>query len=158
MQSLRWLVAETSDIELAVSEGGPIHLGARPTLVRLLPPAEAPGIAERIRTLPSSYQVYLILQDVNTNTPPSITYNVFLGLPDAAAPSGSTDPHYVGTLNFFDSNPFRSAVFNVTDKIRMFGAAGDLGNRLTVTIIPAGPPESRAEATVNNIRLVAIKR
>jgi hypothetical protein len=159
MQSLRWVAAETTGIELAVSEGGPIHLGAGPTLVRLLPSAEAGQLAKRIRTLPSSDQVYLVLQGINTNTPPSITYNLFLSLPDtAAASSGPTDPHYVGTLNFFDSSPSRSVVFNVTDKIRTFGAAGVLGDRPTVTIIPAGLPESGAEPSVNKVKLVAIKR
>lgn len=153
MDHLRRVAAES--IELAVSDHGPVALGAAPTRVRLSPPAAAGALAQRIKTLAPSDQIYLILQGINADVPPGITYNVFLGLPDAAASSGPEDPHYVGTLSFFDTGPSRSAVFNVTRKVRKLGDTGVLGDRPTITIIPAGIPEGGAKPTVDKMLLVA---
>jgi hypothetical protein len=153
MDRLRVVVAEQK-VELAASGNGPIALGAGPTRVVLSPPSASGALAQRIRTLAPSDQVYLVLQGIDTDVPPGITYNVFLGPPDPSAASGPTDPHYVGTLNFFDAGPSRSAVFNVTDKIKAFGETGVLGNRPAVTVVPAGAPEGGAKPTINKVLLV----
>jgi hypothetical protein len=158
MEPFRWLVAEEKlGVELAVSERGSIHLGAGPTVVRLSPSAAAGGLEQRMRALPSSDKVYLVLQGLNTDTPPGVTYNVFLGLRDPAASSDAADPHYVGTLNFFAFGPSHTAMFDITDKIRTLREAGVLGDHPTVTVIPAGTPERGAKPGVDGVLLVAIK-
>jgi hypothetical protein len=153
MDHLRPVAAEGANSELAVSDDGPVALGAGPIRVRLSPSTAPGALAQRIRTLAPSNEVYLILQGLNTDVPPGVAYNVFLGLPDGAGSSGAADPHYVGTLTFFDAGPSRNAVFNVTGKIRTFADA--LGDRPAVTVIPAGTPEGGAKPTVDKVRLVA---
>jgi hypothetical protein len=148
-------VAAEADVDLAASDNGPVTLGAGATRVRLLPPSTAGPLSQRIRTLPPTRQVYLILQGINTNVSPGITYNVYLGRRDAAHFSGATDPNYVGTFSFFDAGPSRDAVFNVTGKVRKLDEAGALDDQPTVTVVPAGTPESGAKPTVAKVRLVA---
>jgi hypothetical protein len=148
-------VAAAENVELAASGNGPIALGAGPTRVVLSPPSTAAPLVQRIRTLAPSDQVYLVLQGIDTGVPPGVTYNVFLGPPDPAASAGPADPHYVGTLSFFDAGPSRNAVFNVTRKIKALSESGTLNDRPSVTVVPAGTPEGGAKPSITKVRLVA---
>jgi tyrosinase len=154
MDGLRLIVAE-QNVELAESADGPIALGAGATRILLSPAAAA--LAQSIRMLPGSDHVYLVLQGIDTDVPPGVTYNVYLGLPDAAAPSGPADPHYVGTLSFFNAGRSRDAVFDVTDKIKALGETERSGNGLAVTVIPAGSPESVSKPIINKVLLLATR-
>jgi hypothetical protein len=155
-KNVRRVDPKGKDIELAVSENAPIQLGVGPTLVPLSRSAAAGTFEHCVRSLSPSEQVYLVLQGINANTLPGITYNLFLDLPDAASSSGPADPHYVGTMNFFNLGSSRGAVFNVTDVIRTFEDTGVLDDHPTVTIIPAGVPEGEAKPTIDKILLVAV--
>jgi hypothetical protein len=155
-KDVRRVDPQGKDIELAVSENSPIQIGVGPTLVPLSRSATAGTFAQSIRSLSPSEQVYLVLHGINANTLPGITYNLFLDLPDAAASSGPADPHYVGTMNFFDLGSSRTVVFNVTGVIRTFEATGLLDDHPTVTIIPAGVPEGEAKPTIDKVLLVAV--
>jgi hypothetical protein len=147
-------LAAAETVELAASDHGSVVLGAGPIRVPLSPSSGAGALAQHVSALGPLDQVYLVLEGIDTDVAPGISYNVFLGLPDSGSALGPADPHYVGTLSFFDSGPSRSAAFNVTGKIKALSDAGALDGRPTVTLIPAGTPDREAKPTIGRLVLM----
>jgi hypothetical protein len=149
------LAAAEQTTELATSREGPIALGSGPTRIVLSAPPLADAIGKRVKMLRPADQVYLILKGIEAEPPPSITYNVFMGLPEAARSASPGDPQYVGTFSFFNAGPLQNAVFNVTDKIRTYVETGLINDHAAITVIPAGEPEAGAKPMINQVALVA---
>ncbi len=136
-----------------------LTLGASPVSVTLKPPAAATaGLNKRLLALGGTDQVYLLLQGLQANAPVDASYDVYLNLPVGHAPARG-DSYYIGNFNFFDSESGRrSAVFNVTDRLRSLAGADALGEQPTVTIVPSGHPDAAATPTIARVLLVTAPR
>ena len=151
------LTAVEQTTELATSRKGPIALGSGPTRILLSAPSLADAVGKRVKMLRPTDQVYLIIKGIEAELPPGITYNVFMGLPEAARSASPGDPQYIGTFSFFNAGPLRNEVFNVTDKIRTYVENGLVNDRAAITVIPAGEPEAGAKPIINQVVLVAMR-
>ena len=143
---------------LAASTPGVITLGAGPTEVTLAgaPDSGAPGsIAARLKSVEAGRQIYLTFTRAQAPAAPVITYNVYLGLPASAVPQGTSDPHYVGTLNFFNATSGRplDMSLNITPHVGRLLASSEIGADVRVTIVPAG--DASAAPQVAGIRITA---
>ena len=128
---------------LAASASG-VTLGAGPTEVTLGGASEggAPTpVAARLKNVEAGRQIYLTFTRAQAPAAPGITYNVYLGLPANTAPRGTSDSHYVGTLNFFNAigRPLDMSL-NITSHVGRLLASSEIGDDIRVTIVPAGEP------------------
>src|SRR3546814_521512 len=99
---------QAGDLMVISSAEEPTVLGAAPVQAMLTAPeGEGKGgqssLAANLLSLPSGVTAYLVLQGLSADVPPGITYNVYHGLPTEAPTAGPADPHYVGSLSFFDA-------------------------------------------------------
>jgi tyrosinase len=155
----------------AVVPTGPVELSAAPVQLSLEPPpgpeAADVTIADRVKRLKAGQRLYLVAKNLHADVQPGVLYHVYLDLPPGATPKpGKSDPHYVGTLNFFDAEhsgegggmeamgvaKFRS--FDVTRVAKSLQASGHLNAKPTLTIAPAKQPEAEARPVVGEITLV----
>jgi hypothetical protein len=130
-----------------------VALGAGPTRVTLASPAKRPLPDPR-----PGRHLHLIVRGLRADAQPGVLYHLYLDLPAGATPSGD-DPHYVGSINFYNArNPASAAKndpffsFDVTAIVRELRAHKLLLEPTTVTLIPGGTPEARA--VVGAIELV----
>src|SRR6266446_4728268 len=86
---------------LATSASAPVSLGAGPVKVKLVPPS-GKALSARVATVGQDRKVYLVAKGLGTDEPPETIYQLYLGLPQGAAPSPE-GPYYVGALNFFNA-------------------------------------------------------
>lgn len=131
---------------LARNAGGPVHLGDATLRVPL---TAADGQALQAKP---GHKAVLILAGLSAATQPGITYRVYFGLPDGAAPD---ETHMVGTLNFYSAvqldgakpkpEPFQE--FDVT------ALAADSAN-LAVILVPEGHTENGSAPVIKNITIV----
>jgi hypothetical protein len=100
------------------------------------------SLAERVGALPPGQTMLLTLQQLAAAAAPGVTYNVYLNLPATRAPQGAADPHYLGTVSFFDapSGRARDVVLDITAPLARLTAAGLLTADPIVTIVAAGEP------------------
>jgi hypothetical protein len=143
---------------LAASAPGVITLGSGPTEVSLVGASEsgAPGsVAARLKNIAADRQIYLTFTRAQAPAAPGITYNVYLSLPANTVPRGTSDPHYVGTLNFYNATSGRplDMSLNITPHVGRLLAASEIGNDVRVTIVPAGEPAAAPQ--VSGIRITA---
>jgi hypothetical protein len=143
---------------LAASTQGVITLGAGPTEVALVgvPDSGASGsVAARLKSVEAGRQIYLTFTRAQAPAAPGITYNVYLGLPAGTVPQGTSDPHYVGTLNFFNATSGRplDMSLNITSHVGRLLASSEIGADVRVTIVPAGEPSAAPQ--VAGIRITA---
>lgn len=89
--------------------------------------------------------VFLALSGVTADAPFDGTYNVYVGLPEGATPSGTDSPNYVGTFGSFnlvghehDPSAGPSLVFDITDKAAALTAKGQLPASPSITFEPRG--------------------
>jgi tyrosinase len=156
----------------AIVPTGPVELSATPVQVTLEPPPGAEienvPLTERVKRLSAGRRLYLVVKNLGAKAQPSVVYHVYLGLPPGTRPKpGKSDPHYVGTLNFFDAEhgvrseggmetmgtaKFRS--FDVTQVARDLQAGGRLTAKPTLTIAPVSQPTADARPVVGEITLV----
>lgn len=99
--------------------------------------------------------VFVVLDGVRAPGVFSVTFDVYLNLPDGADPSGAAP---VGTFNLFgtthgDMNMAQRYVFDVTETARQAIAAGTWPAEATMTILPRGDFMGRA-VTIESIDLV----
>ncbi|MDB5600010.1 MAG: hypothetical protein JWN71_2054 [Xanthobacteraceae bacterium] len=108
------------------------------------------------RPLPPQRQVYLRLSRLQAKGQPGVSYNVYLNLPAGEAPRGVNDPHYVGTFNYFNATTGRpqDIAFNVTDWMQRYARETN-DPTLTVTLAPAGIPQTDSAPEIGQIQLVA---
>lgn len=155
-------LAQDTTTLAASSASGAVTLGAGSTRVPLTAVREArdisPGasLAARLRAAVSSQQVYLHAQRMTTTDAPGVTYNVYLNLAGDRPVQGVEDPHYLGTLNFFNAERRPGdVVLNVTEPVRRLLVRGEIGEELTVTIAPAGEPNPAARPQIGRLLITA---
>jgi tyrosinase len=149
---------------------GPVTLEAGPKRILLktgLPKTGAmagppPSLSASVQGLKASEQLYLVLRDLSANTAPGVLYNVYLNLPEGTKPE-SSETNYVGSINFFDAvghhehateQPSRFVSFDISELAKKLQSSGGLGEEASVTIVPAGEPESDAKPVIGQISLV----
>ena len=145
---------------LATSAGAPVELGAGPVIVKLVPAAPAKALSARVATIGPDRKVYLVARGLGTEEPPETIYQIYLGLPQGAAPSPD-GPYYVGSLNFFNavkrgaarSDP-RFLSFDVTGLLKTLQSRNSLDDQTSVTIVPANTPRTGAKPVIGEITLV----
>jgi tyrosinase len=145
---------------LATSASKPVALGAGPVAVTLAPVSgNAASLSARVATVRQDRKVYLVARGLGTNEQPEVVYQIYLALPQGAAPKPD-GPHYVGSLNFFNatsgsarSDP-RFYSFDVTDLLKKLQSDKSLGDAATVTIVPADKPRASAKPVIGEIALV----
>src|SRR5438067_13577099 len=109
--------------------------------------------------------LYVVAKTVLADVQRGVVYHVYFDLPPGTTPKpGKRDPHYVGTLNFFDAHDheggpeaagtakFRS--FDVTRVAKNLQATKRLNTKPTLTIAPANQPETDAKPVVGEITVV----
>ena len=84
--------------------GGPVVLGNGPTQVV----CEAKNLGFRVQTLTPNQRIYLVLRELHAAEQPGVLYHLYLDLPQGSQPE-KNDPHYVGSLNFFNAVPLEGA-------------------------------------------------
>jgi len=154
----------------AVAPGGPVELGSGPLRVNLTPPpgpeATPVSLKNRIRQLRPGKRLYFVARNLDAEIQPGVLYHVYFDLPAGTTPRpGKLDPHYVGTLNFFDAHnaheggpegmsmmKFRS--FDVTRVAKRLLSQNRLSAAPTLTIAPVGKPEEGARPIVGEITIV----
>ncbi|HYL57422.1 MAG TPA: hypothetical protein VEU51_01025, partial [Candidatus Acidoferrales bacterium] len=151
------------------SSRGPVELGESAVRVPLFPSpslaAEKGWFEKRLEALQPKSRIRLVLRDLSAAKQPGILFHLYLDLPAAETAPRGRDPHYVGALNFFNASKAaareygnrkskRFYSYDLTAKLRKLRAGGLLGDRTTVTIIPAGVPVGDAKATIGRIELV----
>lgn len=138
--------------------GQPLVLGTAPTAITLSPMLRGASIQSFSETLRSSdKRQYLVLSGIRTDVQPGTVYNVFAGQP-GSQPSTGDSPNYVGSLQFFDAQPFGSDagakpvrfVFDITRQIQ----SGVISDPLSYYFVPAANPEAGAQPVIGNIELV----
>ena len=140
-----------------IAAAGPIQLKAAPVRIALDANETLPALLSRLGT---GQSLYLVLRDLRTDEQPGVLYHVYLDLPAGSRP-GADDPHYVGTLNFYNaatSGGFggpnaRSQSFDVTEVARALRSRGQLSERTTVTVVAGGAPAGAAKPEIGRIEL-----
>ncbi|MBO0904980.1 tyrosinase family protein [Jiella sonneratiae] len=144
--------------EMMATTNQPLVLGAAPTAITLTPAqhgASTESFALGLKNSPK--RQYLVLSGIKTDVQPGTVYNVFAGQPGAQPATGDS-PSYVGSLQFFDAQPFGTDaapkpvrfVFDITDKLQ----SGAIKDPLSYYIVPADNPEAGAKPVIGTIELV----
>jgi hypothetical protein len=121
-----------------------------------------PSVPDVVKGLAGDRKMYLVIRDLRTNTPPGVTYSIYLDLPADATPEVARK-HFVGTFNFFNasvapdpakatkSDRFQS--FDVTQLLKSLAAAGKLGEKVVVTVVPDELPDPQAKPRIGELTL-----
>ena len=132
--------------------------GGAPLRIVLAPPPAA-GDRDLVQALQSAGprdQFYLSLQGLRIERPVTAVFDVYFGLPAGAAPSPA-NPYYVGDFNFFDVQSGRkSAVFNVSDKVRALLGKEQLSDQAVVTIVAKSEAGAAARPSIGKVELLAV--
>lgn len=150
---------------IATAEG-PHSLGAGALRVPLKYAASATSsggaaLGARVGSLGRGRRIRLVVKGLRAREQPGVVYHLYLDLPEGARPARD-DPHYVGTLNFYDASGFgpedsRSKVFrsfDVTEVVMNLRARELLAEQTTVTILPSGVPKSSSKPEIESLELV----
>ena len=142
-----------------IAAAGPIELKAVPVRIGLEAANETlPALLSR---LGPGQSLHLVLRDLRTAEQPGVLYHVYLDLPAGSRP-GADDPHYAGSLNFYNaatSGGFgapanaRFQSFDVTEVARGLRSRGLLSERTTVTIVAGGAPVGAAKPEIGRVEL-----
>jgi hypothetical protein len=138
--------AQQLPVNETLAAAGRVALGGETVRVPLEPGTGA-ALPRRLTDL-GGRRLFLVLENLEAAVQPGIVYEVYLGLPPGAAPSAS-DPHFVGTLNFFAVGPpntaARSRSYDVTALASRLASQGS-ADGLAVTIVPTQPSPTAAAA------------
>jgi len=129
------------------------------------PEAEQLPLSARIKQLKAGRRLYVVAKNLRADVQPGVVYHVYFDLPPGTTPKpGKRDPHYIGTLNFFDAHDheggpeaagmakFRS--FDVTRVAKNLQATKRLSTKPTLTIAPANQPEADAKPVIGELTVV----
>jgi hypothetical protein len=137
-------------------------LGQRATRVLLVTSNSRQGsFDQRVRYLRPGRRLYLVLEDLYTQTAMDVVYDLYLNLPSGAGAKQAL-AHWVGDLNFFDAldhkhdhNAGPSFVsYDITDKARDLLIKRRLGPNAVVTIVPAGTPPAGPPPQIGQVSIV----
>ena len=138
---------------------GPIALTTAPVRVPLRPPQGQPGIAGAAESLTGG-RVSLLIKGIRSAAPVGTVFGVYLNLPQNAKPEESL-PYRVAQIHFFetgheghDTESPKFYRFDITDAVRALAAKKQLGNDLSVTLIPRGEVPADARPVVGEIIVV----
>ena len=130
-----------------------IALGAGPTEITLIAPG-GNSVAAQLRGA-AGRQIYLTFMRAQALTAPATTYNVYLGLPGGVAPEGTSDPRYVGTLNFFNAASGRPSDISLNITPHAVRLSAETGDTIRVTIVPAGAAPEADAPKIGGVRITA---
>jgi tyrosinase len=157
-----------NQLRVASVKSKEIKLGQGATRVTLAPLPTKAGAKplpfnERIRALPKDKHVYLIVRNLHADAQPGVLYHLYLDLPKGAKDEKAT-PHFVGTVNFFHAvmhggahgkkAPDNFYQFDITDLARALQAKNLLTASPSLTIIPAGTPEVKANPAIGEVTVI----
>jgi tyrosinase len=148
--------ARRVELDTGVATGAPVPRSRRFSA----PAPAAPGAPKR--------RYYLRLEDVRTNAPPGIGYDVYINVPQGGRPTRS-DAGYAGTINFFGSVPHEhsgharragpvrtnNVSLDVTRVVEQLRAQGRDTGGLSVTLVPVGTPNANTTPTIGRISLMS---
>ena len=146
---------------------GPVSLGSGSARVTFKPVAEAETELTppaQIETRTRGRHIYLVVRDLQVVGQPGVLFRLYLDLPSGAKPI-RTDPHYVGSLNFynaaeagrFDTPNEKNPMFvsyDITRVLRNLRAQKLLTDQTTLTIIPSGTPAIQSDPRIGRIEIV----
>src|SRR5262245_49325109 len=148
---------------------GPFLLDGGPTRIplRALPAragAKMRSLAALLNRVQSEEHVLLVLRGLHAEQPPNIVVQVYLGLSEGETPAEKDDPHYAGTLNFFNSvrppgaegvhGPDQFDSFDVSDVIANLRTAKKLTDPVHLTLQPVGKAAEGSKPSISRIDLV----
>jgi hypothetical protein len=148
---------------------GPFVLDAGPTRIplRAMPSragAKARSLAALLERVQPEEHVLLVLRGLHAEQPPNIVVQVYLGLTEGETPTTPDDPHYAGTLNFFNvvrppgaegvHGPDQFDSFDVTDVIQNLRTAKKLTDPVHLTLQPVGKAAEGSKPSISRIDLV----
>jgi hypothetical protein len=142
---------------LLVSADGPIRLGNAPVRVLLSSPLEAGTQQRALGKAVERGTVILRVSRLSARTQPGVTFRLYFGLREGAAPDAD---HAVGTINFFNvvplaggkARPDRPVDFDVTRQLR--GVLGEGAAGLTVTVVPEGEVAPGSNPAIGRVELL----
>lgn len=142
--------ADAQPLALDAPAGVPLRVMLAP------PPTVSANLGQALQTAAMRDQIYLSLQGLRIDRPVTAVFDVYFGLPAGTAPSPD-GPYYVGDFSFFDAQSGRkSAVFNVTDRVRGLLGTRLLAEQAAVTIVAKGQSGNVAKPTIGKVELLAI--
>jgi len=155
----------------AIAPSGAVELSSAPIQVSLEAPpgpeAASVSLKDRVKQLKPGKHLYVVAKNLRADVQPGVLYHVYFDLPPGTKPKpGKRDPHYIGTLNFFDamttdhgggseamaSDTFLS--FDATRVAKNLHLTKRLSTKPTLTIAPAKQPEADAKPVVGEITVV----
>ncbi len=153
----------------AVAPGGGVELSGAPVQINFeAPPGPEAGqvpLSQHIKQLKPGRRLYVVAKNLRADVQPGVVYHVYFDLPAGTTPKpGKRDPHYVGTLNFFDAHdhgggpeaagPAKFRSFDVTRVAKNLQVTKRLSTKPTLTIAPANQPEADAKPVVGEITVI----
>jgi hypothetical protein len=110
------------------------------------------SLQARIARLAPGKSFYLVFKNLQTDKQPGELYHVYLNVEPGKSPNKADQP--AGVLNFYNArkDPRADEIFfsfDVTEALRKLST-----ETLTLTIIPAEPPEAGAVPSIGQIELV----
>jgi hypothetical protein len=141
---------------VVLARSAPVSLGNK--AVRIALPGGR-GLAAKLAQRSSGQHVQLVMLHLSAHEQPGISYKVYLGLSDGAAPD---EWHFVEAINFYnavglDGHPPKqppSAVFDVTALASKVAAKGLADAELSVTFVPDGEPAPGSMPVISAIQLM----
>jgi hypothetical protein len=155
----------TMPTKILARSPAPLTLGSRSATTPLAPlGGDGASLATYLEALAPGRSLYLVARGLTSAEPPGVTYTVYLDLPAGATPTAN-DPRRIGSLNFYNAGdpaapiprgiePFYSFDLTAVARALRSQGQGQLAGRTTVTLIPQGAPNPKAEAVVGRFELV----
>jgi hypothetical protein len=146
-----------------VLDGGPLRipLKAMPTRTG----AKGRSLSALLERVQEDEHVLLVLRGLRAEHAPNIVVQIYLGLAEGEAPPASQDdPHYAGTLNFFNvvrppgaegvHGPDQFDSFDVSDVIQNLRVSKKLTDPIQLTLQPVGKAAEGSKPSISRIDLV----
>jgi tyrosinase len=141
--------AAVTKVTRAAAEGEVTLASERVRVELTPPPSPTAGLTAAtprpIAPSGPSNRLYLVLAGIVAAPDDDSTYNVFLDLPEGQGNPPTSDPHYVGTLNFFNAAGHEEhgaaghkTTFNVTDTVKALQAKSQPSAKPSVTLVRRG--------------------
>jgi hypothetical protein len=120
------------------------------------------SLSQRLKSLPSSRKVYLVLTGLRAAEQPGTLFHLYLDLPEGVTPKPRNAWH-VGSINFYNAVPGADApkdkpaptvAIDITDRLRNLHSSQKLTPATTLTIMPTRLPEVGSKPVIENIAIV----